>query len=30
MPADFLTAWNTSFMDIRLEEIDNNTYRERE
>lgn len=26
----FLTAWNTSFMDIRLEEIDNNTYRERE
>lgn len=26
----FLTAWNTSFMDIRLEEIDNNAYRERE
>lgn len=26
----FLTAWNTSFMDIRLEEIDNNLYRERE
>lgn len=25
-----LTAWNTSFMDIRLEEIDNNLYRERE
>lgn len=26
----FLTAWNTSFMDIRLEEIDNEAYRERE
>lgn len=26
----FLTAWNTSFMNIRLEEIDNSTYRERE
>lgn len=26
----FLTAWNTSFMDMRLEEIDNNAYRERE
>lgn len=26
----FLTAWNTSFMDIRLEEIDNDAYRERE
>lgn len=25
----FLTAWNTSFMDMRLEEIDNNAYRER-
>lgn len=25
----FLTAWNTSFMDIRLEEIDNDAYRER-
>ncbi|KAL1590036.1 hypothetical protein WHR41_01444 [Cladosporium halotolerans] len=24
----FLTAWNTSFMDIRLEEIDNDAYRE--
>ncbi|KAM0719561.1 hypothetical protein Q7P37_003691 [Cladosporium fusiforme] len=24
----FLTAWNTSFMDMRLEEIDNNAYRE--
>jgi hypothetical protein len=26
----FLTAWNTSFMDMRLEEIDHNAYRERE
>jgi hypothetical protein len=26
----FLTAWNTSFMNIRLEEIDNNAYKERE
>lgn len=25
----FLTAWNTSFMDMRLEEIDHNAYRER-
>ena len=25
----FLTAWNTSFMNIRLEEIDNNAYKER-
>jgi hypothetical protein len=25
----FLTAWNTSFMDMRLEEIDNDAYRER-
>jgi hypothetical protein len=25
----FLTAWNTSFMDMRLEEIDRNAYRER-
>lgn len=25
----FLTAWNTSFMDMRLEEIDNNAYQER-
>lgn len=26
----FLTAWNTSFMNIRLEEIDHDAYRERE
>jgi hypothetical protein len=26
----FLTAWNTSFMKIRLEEIDNKAYKERE
>lgn len=25
----FLTAWNTSFMDMRLEEIDHDAYRER-
>jgi hypothetical protein len=25
----FLTAWNTSFMNIRLEDIDNNAYKER-
>jgi hypothetical protein len=25
----FLTAWNTSFMDMRLEEIDHEAYRER-
>lgn len=26
----FLAAWNTSFMDLRLEEIDNDVYRQRE
>lgn len=26
----FLAAWNTNFMDIRLEEIDNNAFRQRE
>lgn len=26
----FLTAWNTSFMNIRLEDIDNNAYKQRE
>jgi hypothetical protein len=26
----FLTAWNTSFMDMRLEEIDHDAYRQRE
>ena len=26
----FLTAWNTSFMNIRLEDIDNDAYKERE
>lgn len=26
----FFAAWNTNFMDIRLEEIDNNAFRQRE
>lgn len=26
----FLTAWNSSFMDLRLEEVDNRAYQERE
>lgn len=26
----FLTAWNTSFMNIRFEEVDNDAYKERE
>jgi hypothetical protein len=25
----FLAAWNTSFMDLRLEEFDNDVYRQR-